>query len=62
MENLIWILPLLVCPVGMLLMGAVVWFVAKLGLRSSEPGEQPRQRRDDAPHRTPLAPSGAENA
>lgn len=62
MENLVWILPLLVCPLGMLLMGAVVWVAAKLGLRSSEPGEEPRQRRDDARHRTRLAPSGAENA
>jgi hypothetical protein len=37
MENLVWILPLLVCPLGMLVMGAGVRVAAKLGLRSSEP-------------------------
>jgi hypothetical protein len=62
LENLVWILPLLVCPLGMLLMGAVAWFAARLGLRSSEPGEEPRQRRDDVRHRTRLALSGVENA
>jgi hypothetical protein len=62
MENLLWILPLLICPLGMLLMGAIVSVAAKLGLRSSEPGEEALQRRDDARHRTHLAPSGAEDA
>jgi hypothetical protein len=62
MENLVWILPLVMCPLGMLLMGAVVWVAVKLGLRSSEPGEELRQRRDDARHRILLTPSGVENA
>jgi hypothetical protein len=62
MESLLWILPLLICPLGMLLMGVVAWFAAKLGLRSSEPGEEPRQRQDDARHPARLTPSGAENA
>lgn len=61
MENLVWILPLLICPLAMLLMGAVAWFAGKLGLRSSEPGEEPQPRRDDARHRTHLAPSGVGN-
>jgi hypothetical protein len=39
MENLLWILPLLICPLGMLLIGAVVLVAAKLGLRSPEPDE-----------------------
>jgi hypothetical protein len=42
MENLLWILPLLVCPLDMLFMGAAVWVAAKLGLRSSEPSESRR--------------------
>lgn len=51
MENLVWLLPLLICPLGMLLMGAVVWVAAKLGLRSSEPGEDPPEGRMGAmPH------------
>jgi hypothetical protein len=62
MEDLVWILPLLICPLGMLLMGTVAWFAAKLGLRSSAPAEEPRQRRNDARHRPHLAPSGVENA
>jgi hypothetical protein len=58
MENLIWILPLLVCPLGMLLMGAVVWAAAKLGLRSQEPSdESPAKREPDA--RTAAAPEAA---
>jgi hypothetical protein len=55
MEHLIWILPLLVCPLGMLLMGAVVWVAAKLGLRSREPFEEsPAKREQDA--RSAAAP------
>jgi hypothetical protein len=46
MENLLWILPLLLCPLGMLFMGAAVWVAAKLGLRSSEPSEKPAGRRE----------------
>jgi hypothetical protein len=38
-ENLLWILPPLICPLGTLLMGAVVWVATKLGLRSPEPGD-----------------------
>jgi hypothetical protein len=58
MENLIWTLPLLVCPLGMLLMGAVVWVAAKLGLRSQEPSEEsPAKREQDA--RSAAAPEPA---
>jgi hypothetical protein len=58
MENLIWILPLLVCPLGMLLMGAVVWLAARLGLRSSERSEESaRKREHDA--RSAAAPEVA---
>jgi hypothetical protein len=46
MENLLWILPLLLCPLGMLFMGAAVWVAAKLGLRSSEPSEESAVRRE----------------
>jgi hypothetical protein len=62
MESLLWILLLLICPLGMLLMGAVAWFAVKLGLRSSAPGEEPGRRQDDARHRILLTPSGVENA
>lgn len=41
MENLVWLLPLLICPLGMLLMGAGVWVAAKLELGSSEPSGDP---------------------
>jgi hypothetical protein len=58
MENLIWILPLLVCPLGMLLMGAVVWVAAKLGLRSSEPSDQPAGEHDRKA-RSAAAPEAA---
>jgi hypothetical protein len=58
MENLLWILPLLLCPLGMLLMGAVVWVAAKLGLRSPKPFEEPTGKREqDA--RSPTAPEAA---
>jgi uncharacterized protein (DUF58 family) len=58
MENLVWILPLLVCPLGMLLMGAVVWVAAKLGLRSAERSEESaRKRGQDA--RSAAAPEAA---
>jgi hypothetical protein len=46
MENLVWILPLLIGPLGMLLMGAVVWMAAKLGMRSSEPPEESAGKRE----------------
>jgi hypothetical protein len=58
MENLLWILPLLVCPLGMLLMGAVVWVAAKLGLRSSEPSEESAGRRKQEA-RSAAAPGAA---
>jgi uncharacterized protein (DUF58 family) len=58
MENLVWILPLLVCPLGMLLMGAVVWLAAKLGLRSSERSEEPAGVRDRE-GRSAAAPEAA---
>jgi hypothetical protein len=45
MENLVWIPPQLVCPLGMLLMGAGVWLAARLGLGSSEPGGDPPEER-----------------
>jgi hypothetical protein len=58
MENLLWILPLLVCPLGMLLTGAVVWVAAKLGPRPSEPAEGPVGKREqDA--RSAAAPEAA---
>jgi hypothetical protein len=40
MGTLVWILPLLMCPLGMALMGAVVWVGAKLRVRSPEPAEE----------------------
>jgi hypothetical protein len=42
MENLLWILPLLLCPLGMLFMGTAGWVATKLGLRSSEPQKSRR--------------------
>lgn len=58
MENLIWILPLLVCPLGMLLMGAAAWVAAKLGLRSSAASEESVGKREqDA--RSAAAPEAA---
>jgi hypothetical protein len=50
MENLLWILPLLICALGMLLMGAVVWVGAKLGLRSPEPDQDPSAQRGMRSH------------
>ena len=58
MENLLWILPLVACPLGMLLMGAVVWVAAKLGLRSSEPTEESTGKRGQDAHST-AAPEAA---
>jgi hypothetical protein len=46
MEDLLWILPLLVCPLGVVLMGAVVWVAAKLGVRSSERSSEPAGERE----------------
>jgi hypothetical protein len=66
MENLVWILPLLICPLGMSLMGAVVWVAAKLGLRSPEPSEDlPEDRKVAMGSRTILTgrgPNGLERA
>jgi hypothetical protein len=58
MENLIWILPLVACPLGMLLMGAVGWFAAKLGLRSSKPREESTAKADQDSH-SAAAPEAA---
>jgi hypothetical protein len=46
MENLVWVLPLLVCPLAMLLMGGVVWVAAKLGLRSPSPFDSSAGKRE----------------
>jgi cytochrome c-type biogenesis protein CcmH/NrfF len=64
MENLLWILPLLICPLGMLLMGAVVWVAARLGRRSPEPGEgSPAERGMHSPPILPeQRPNGLERA
>jgi hypothetical protein len=53
MENLLWILPLLICPLGMLAMAAVMWMAARLGGRSSEPAG------GSAGQGAPDGPSGA---
>jgi hypothetical protein len=58
MENLIWILPLLVCPLGMLLMGAVLWVAARLGLRSPDSSEQSAARQEQDGRSAP-APEAA---
>jgi hypothetical protein len=66
MENLVWIPPQLVCPLGMLVMGAGVWVAAKLGLGSSEPsGDPPEERKAAMVSRTILTgrgPNGLERA
>jgi hypothetical protein len=66
MENLVWLLPLLICPLGMLLMGAGVWAAAKLELGSSEPGgDPPEERKGAMSSRTILTgrgPNGFEKA
>jgi hypothetical protein len=58
MENLLWILPLLVCPLGMLLMGAAVWLAAKLGLSRSEPSKDAADRREQDARSTAALEAG----
>jgi hypothetical protein len=63
MEKLVWIPPQLICPLGMLLMGVVVWVAAKLELGSSEPsGDPPEERKGAMVSRTGRGPNGLERA